>query len=91
MQITTQLIFKETSWENVRQDVEAVVERYFRELRSKWSGDDVVVRISQIEARLLEIEGIIDVQGTKLNGSSTNLYLTDEQVPVLVGVTNETK
>ena len=51
----------------------------------------MVVRISQIEARLLEIEGIIDVQGTKLNGSSTNLYLTDEQVPVLVGVTNETE
>lgn len=91
LQITTQLTFKGTSWENVRQDVEAVVERYFRELRSKWSGDDVVVRISQIEARLLEIEGIIDVQGTKLNGSSTNLYLTDEQVPVLVGVTNETE
>lgn len=89
VQITTQLIFKETSWENVRQDVEAVVERYFRELRSKWSEDDVVVRISQIEARLLDIEGIIDVQGTKLNGSSNNLYLTDEQVPVLAGVVNE--
>ena len=89
LQITTQLTFKETSWENVRQDVEGVVEKYFRELRSKWSEDDVVVRISQIEARLLDIEGIIDVQGTKLNGSSTNLYLTDEQVPVLVGVVNE--
>ena len=91
VQITTQLTFKGTSWENVRQDVEAVVEKYFRELRSKWSEDDVVVRISQIEARLLEIEGIIDVQGTKLNGSSNNLYLTDEQVPVLAGVVNETK
>ena len=91
VQITTQLTFKGTSWENVRQDVEAVVERYFRELRSKWSGDDVVVRISQIEARLLDIEGIIDAQGTKLNESSNNLYLTDEQVPVLSGVANETK
>lgn len=91
IQIATQLIFKGVSWENVRQDVETVVERYFRELRSKWSGDDVVVRISQIEARLLEIEGIIDIQGTKLNGSSNNLYLTDEQVPVLAGVVNETE
>lgn len=91
VQITTQLIFKETSWKNVRQDVEAVVEKYFGELRSKWSEDDVVVRISQIEARLLDIEGIIDVQGTKLNGSSNNLYLTDEQVPVLAGVVNETE
>lgn len=91
VQIATQLTFKETSWENVRQDVEGVVEKYFRELRGKWSEDDVVVRISQVEARLLEIEGIIDMQGTKLNGSSNNLYFSDEQVPVLVGVANETE
>lgn len=89
--ITTQLTFKGVIWENIRQDAIGVVEKYFRELRSKWSEDDVVVRISQIEARLLDIEGIIDVQGTKLNGSSNNLYLTDEQVSVLAGVVNETE
>lgn len=91
VQITTQLTFKETSWENVRQDVVGVVEKYFKELRSKWSENDVVIRISQIESRLLDIEGIIDVQGTKLNGNSSNLYLNDEQVPVLLGVENETE
>ena len=91
VQITTQLTFRETSWEHVRQDVVDVVEKYFRELRAKWSENDVVVRISQIEARLLDIEGIIDVQGTKLNGNSSNLYLNDEQVPVLLGVENETQ
>ena len=89
IQLTTQLTFKGTSWENVSQDVVSVVEEYFKELRSKWSDNDVVVRISQIEARLLDIAGITDIQETKLNGSSNNLYLSDEQVPVLVGVANE--
>ena len=91
VQITTQLIFRGIDWDNIKNEVTSVVEEYFKQLRSKWNEEDIVVRISQIEARLLDIEGIIDVQGTKLNGSSTNLYLTDEQVPVLVGVTNETE
>ena len=91
VQITTQLTFRGIDWDNIKNEVTSVVEEYFKQLRSKWNEEDIVVRISQIEARLLEIEGIIDVQGTKLNGSNTNLYLTDEQVPVLVGVANETE
>ena len=91
VQITTQLIFRGIDWDNIKNEVTSVVEEYFKQLRSKWNEEDIVVRISQIEARLLDIEGIIDVQGTKLNGSSNNLYLTDEQVPVLVGVANETE
>lgn len=91
VQITTQLIFRGIDWDNIKSEVTSVVEEYFKQLRSKWNEEGIVVRISQLEARLLDIEGIIDVQGTKLNGSSNNLYLTDEQVPVLVGVENETE
>lgn len=91
VQITTQLTFRGIDWDNIKNEVTSVVEEYFKQLRSKWNEEDTVVRLSQIEARLLDIEGSIDVQGTKLNGSSNNLYLTDEQVPVLVGVANETE
>lgn len=91
LQITTQLTFRGMDWDNIKNEVTSVVEEYFKQLRSKWNEEDIVVRLSQIEARLLDIEGIIDVQGTKLNGSSNNLYLTDEQVPVLAGVANETE
>lgn len=91
IQIATQFTFRGIDWDNIKNEVTSVVEEYFKQLRSKWNEEDIVVRISQIEARLLEIEGIIDVQGTKLNGSSNNLYLTDEQVPVLAGVANETE
>ena len=68
--------------------VDEVVENYLSELRANWSESDIVVRISQIESRLLEIEGIIDIEDTMLNGSTRNLYLSGEDVPVLVGVVN---
>lgn len=88
IQLTTHLTFKGSSWENVSSLVNEVVEKYFNELRANWSENDLVVRISQIESRILEIEGIIDIEGTQINGSDRNLYLSGEEVPVLVGVVN---
>ena len=88
IQLTTHLTFKGSSWENVRSRVDEVVENYLSELRANWSDNDLVVRISQIESKILEIEGIIDIEDTQINGSSKNLYLSGEDVPVLVGVVN---
>ena len=88
VQLTTHLAFKESSWENVSSRVNQVIEDYLSELRASWSENDLVVRISQIESRILEVEGIIDVEGTQINGSDRNLYLSGEEVPVLVGVVN---
>lgn len=88
VQLTTHLTFKGSSWENVSNLVNEVIEKYFSELRADWSENDLVVRISQIESRILEIEGIIDIEGTQINGSDRNLYLSGEEVPVLVGVVN---
>ena len=88
VELTTHLTFKESSWENVSSRVNQVIEDYFNELRANWSESDLVVRISQIESRILEIEGIIDIEGTQINGSDRNLYLSGEEVPALVGVVN---
>ena len=88
IQLTTHLTFKGSSWENVRSRVDEVVENYLSELRANWSDNDLVVRISQIESKILEIEGIIDIEDTQINGSTRNLYLSGEDVPVLVGVVN---
>lgn len=88
VELTTHLTFNESSWENVSSRVNQVIEDYFNELRASWSENDLVVRISQIESRILEIEGIIDIEDTQINGSDRNLYLQGEEVPVLVGVVN---
>ena len=46
----------------------------------------LVVRIAQIESRLLAIEGIIDVTDTKLNSTEENLIISSEKIPVFGGV-----
>ena len=43
----------------------------------------MVVRVSQIESRLLNLAGILDVADTKLNGQAGNLVLEADHLPVL--------
>lgn len=61
--------------------IEDVLEAYYYELNSTWSTESgLLVRISQIESRLLTINGIVDISGTKLNGSISNILLGSEEV-----------
>ena len=77
------------SWDNVKDEVNKSISDYLLEVRKNWaSSSSSIVRISQIENRTLNIDGIIDVQDTKINGSTENLTLGFEEIPVLGGVTN---
>ena len=76
------------TWEDVKPAVEAAIDDYFAELRSQWADSQtLVVRISQIEVRILAITGIVDVQNTKLNGQQQNIELSPYEIPVLGEVT----
>ena len=46
----------------------------------------LIVRISQIDTRLLGVQGVLDVQDTFVNGSHDNLILGKYEIPVLGGV-----
>ena len=75
------------SWAGVSTAVNEVMETYFLEMRRDWANQDyLMVRVSQIETRLLQITGILDVTGTKINGVEANLTLEYDQVPVLGGI-----
>lgn len=75
-------------WEDVKPAVEAAINEYFAELRSTWAESNfLVVRISQIEVRILDITGIVDVANTKLNGVAQNIELGPYEIPVLDEVT----
>jgi uncharacterized phage protein gp47/JayE len=77
------------SWNTVQSEVETALEEYLLELRKNWANSSAsIVRISQIENRTLNIDGIIDVQGTTINNSSENLTLKFEEIPILGGVSN---
>ena len=76
------------TWEDVKPAVETAINDYFAELRSQWADSQtLVIRISQIEVRILAITGIVDIQNTKLNGQQQNIELGPYEIPVLGEVT----
>ena len=87
MYLTTRLLFEEGySWDNLQAEIEGVISNYLLELRRGWEDAScLIVRLSQIEARLLSIKGVIDIQDTALNGSPENLVLGRYEVPVFGG------
>lgn len=71
--------------------VQDAVAEYIGSLAQSWetNGDaQTIVRVAQIEARILSVEGVADVTGTSINNSSDNFVLLMHQVPVYGGVTN---
>lgn len=72
----------------VKADVEKVIADYLRTLRMSWKEEDrTVVRVSQLEARILNVKGIADIADTKLNGKGANVELDTEELPVMGTVT----
>ncbi|WJY27485.1 baseplate J/gp47 family protein [Sporosarcina trichiuri] len=64
--------------------VKETIESYLAELRKEWArkDDPLIVRLIQIEARLLQIDGIQDILQSSLNGLPQNVVLEDN-IPVL--------
>ena len=70
-------------WSNLQSPIDEAISNYLLELRKSWADNPyLVVRISQIETRLLNIKGIVDIANTKLNGASENLTLGKYEVPM---------
>lgn len=70
-------------YETCREGMEQALEQYYDGLRREWENRvTTVVRISQIESRLLDVEGILDVADTQLNGKGGNLELPEDKIPV---------
>jgi uncharacterized phage protein gp47/JayE len=74
----------------IEQDVIEIIDNYLLELRKEWAGlppgYTTVIRINQIEARVMDIREILDIQNTRLNGSAANIALAANAVPVLGSV-----
>lgn len=86
--ITSNIIFDEGySFTGQKQNIIDAISAYLLELRKEWANQtNLVVRIAQIETRILAIKGIIDISGTRINGAASNLTLTKYQIPVMGGV-----
>jgi uncharacterized phage protein gp47/JayE len=74
-------------WDNLQPLIEEAVSAYLLELRKQWADTScLIVRISQIDNRILNVQGIIDIQDTSINGSGNNLNLGRYEIPVFGGV-----
>jgi uncharacterized phage protein gp47/JayE len=70
-------------WEDVSEAVNTAIDNYFLSLSQSWeSTENLIVRIAQLESKLLDIIGILDITGTQLNGAASNLTLPNNQIPI---------
>ena len=68
----------------VKTAIEKVINDYFTEVKKEWENSTTLtVRIVHIESRMLDVNGVVDIANTTLNGSTSNLILTNEQIPLL--------
>lgn len=91
--------FDAGSFDDYKAAIEKVIDDYFTELNSKWQStqrvsaeafenNGIIVRISQIESRILDIEGVTDIQHTSLNGQEENLTLGVDELATRGQLTN---
>ena len=83
-----------TSWTTIQAAVKAAIQSYFDSLVKTWADTEdaahgLIVRVSQVEAAVLGVQGVIDVTGTKINGGTANIQLAFDEIPTLGVITNE--
>lgn len=70
------------SWSDIEISVEELIDEYFLELKKDWEdATQIIIRIIQLESRVLELEGVLDIQNTLINGLSENLILHADYIP----------
>lgn len=69
-------------WAALESHVNGAIDKYFLELKKNWQHvDALIVRISQIENRLLDLTGVIDISGTQIAGTAQNKTLGKNMIP----------
>lgn len=86
--ISTNITYqKGWTWKDIEPYVNQKIDQYFQELCASWADNEyLIVRVSQIESRLLDISGILDISDTYLNKEPRNLELMPEEIPVRGGI-----
>lgn len=88
--ISSHITFQEGySFSGQKSAIAETMEAYMLEIRKAWANEKAsMVRISQIETRILNLTGVIDVDHTTINGESGNLELGAYEIPVLGVISN---
>lgn len=69
--------------DDILESIQGVIDTYFDKLISAWSGgDNIVIRISQIESAILDLVGVYDITKTIINTTEANLTLDSDTIPI---------
>lgn len=72
----------------LEEKIKGEINNYFLELAKNWENKEaLIVRVSQLESRLLSIEGIEDIEKTLINNSLENYKLDKDSIPILGDLT----
>ncbi len=82
--IALELTFEDgCTFADLKPSIEETIDSYFEQLRQAWrKNNNLVIRKSQIEALIINLDGIIDISDTKINGVAENLILDADHIPV---------
>lgn len=93
IKINLNITFNSGTFDDHKQKIEKAIDDYFLELNSKWQNTQIVttdkcenngiiVRISQIETRILDLDVVVDIEHTKLNDLEKNLQLKSNELAI---------
>lgn len=90
--ISTKLTFSSGySWGVCKDEIMQAMSNYMTSLCKTWGdgtdADYIIVYISRLESAVLDVQGVLDISDTTLNGSTSNLALDTNAVPALGEVT----
>lgn len=77
------------SWQDVVDDLYSVINDYFYGLNSSWADNEsLIVRLAQVESKLINVQGILDISDLEINDSAANLETLSDQIVVLDSISN---
>lgn len=69
--------------EDVQLEITQKIDKYIKEIAKTWEEEKgLILRISYIESKILEINGVIDIRNTTINGEQKNLFLEESFIPI---------
>jgi uncharacterized phage protein gp47/JayE len=88
--VTTSITYEPNySFDVLKTQIEEAIGKYLSELRKTWDDNEyLTIRSSQIDARLLDITGIVDIQNTNVNNVK-NFVTSEYQIPIMGSVTDQ--
>lgn len=70
-------------FESCSSSIYEAIDTYLNELNKGWAENEtIIIRISKIESRMLDVMGIIDITNTMLNGKAQNLVLNSDEIAI---------